>query len=592
MATWKTLNLHNKDLPRLLVKARLDTIGYTVYLTDLHWIWSEILTKREVERRAIKEDCSIDPGEDGLQYAILLEKLQQALAQDDGTSLSLRRQNNDNNISVDVSAPLPHPLPALKWSFFLKLQPPASFTQQLLQPLLFQAQTLQMQFRHLIHELGEKDRIISKLTDRLETSGNDLTTVFPGVSNVKLSRKKTQREQLARHVRSLGDFDETAWQVQMKSLCGEGDVKMGEHAVEVVLKGLPDSAVEQDNLSDEREGWWRLLDSTGQLGDYASPTVDNARSSGVPKLDKTITSIESHHDAAGDDEDLGRHDDDEFQKQGTPPHLKRTNVPAQTIRKGDRLISPPITTPALVDVDDESTEDESDLDAMPTQKATVKPTSRSRPSRHRDLPLKQSPYATEKPEAADRKSASTSPEPESSSGRYADRSLRKLEAIGGKAKDATSGTLKLTSKPAPSPVKPQLRLGNIGGKSNTPASRREGSASKTSPSPQNPPSSTATPARKHGLGTIGGRKPTTTTTHSSVNPSAPFRLSPATPAVEPATKTAQLERMSRTTGRSPVEEAAPSPRETSQERADRKRSELKRQLEEKAKAPLKKKRKF
>ena len=42
----------------------------------------------------------------------------------------------------------------------------------------------------------------------------------------------------------------------------------------------------------------------------------------------------------------------------------------------------------------------------------------------------------------------------------------------------------------------------------------------------------------------------------------------------------------------PEKEKPPQPRETSEERTDRKRQELKHELEEKAKAPVKKKRKF
>ena len=59
----------------------------------------------------------------------------------------------------------------------------------------------------LTQELSAKDRVITRMGDRLELAGMDLTTVFPGVSNIKLSRKKSQRAQLAGHVKGLAEYD-------------------------------------------------------------------------------------------------------------------------------------------------------------------------------------------------------------------------------------------------------------------------------------------------------------------------------------------------------------------------------------------------
>jgi len=108
----------------------------------------------------------------------------------------------------------------------------------------------------------------------------------------------------------------------------------------------------------------------------------------------------------------------------------------------------------------------------------------------------------------------------------------------------------------------------------------------------------ASRAKKGGLGKIGGKKRETTPPAPVVASPEEHSLPDRTPKPKlghighrpPAKDVAKDDDVARyRTREKTVEEQ---PRETSKERADRKREELKRQLEEKAKAPAKKKRKF
>ena len=116
---WRTLSISDESLPPLLIKAHLHSEGYTIHLTDLSRIWSETLTKREINKRALNNDCSIDPTDGPEQYNILLEKINGTLEQEDQTSL---RFQPDQGLKLELQAPLPHPLSPLNWTVNFTLQ--------------------------------------------------------------------------------------------------------------------------------------------------------------------------------------------------------------------------------------------------------------------------------------------------------------------------------------------------------------------------------------------------------------------------------------------------------------------------------------
>ncbi|KAK5679035.1 hypothetical protein LTS10_008690 [Elasticomyces elasticus] len=566
---WKTLPLDDKSVPHLLIKANLHSLGYTIQITDLSRIWGETLTKKQIKQRALNEDCSVDPSEGEDQYQILLNKIQQALHQQDGASLSLgpAKSNNgakpgDDGLTLDLSAPLPSPLPALKWRIHLSSLPPTALKTSLLRPLLQHAQIQQAQIQALIHELGEKDRVISKITDRLETSG---------VSNVKVSRKKSQREQLARHVRGLGDFDQVAWKAQQHDRVPE-TVNLESIEVDGLLSDLPEASNSDEQGNGE---WWKSLredagskslpDRGSQLRQHVeSQRVEQAPANGHAPSDGDVTMT-----------DDGDAPDEEFQRQMTPPRVaatKQHSVHASLNRSASP--SRPAAPKAQQIVDDDSTEDEDDLDAPPRKSA--KPPPAAAAARQRTATpdaVASSPRKLGKIGGGRQRSSSPTKEPSlvRSSEPSVKPSRSKLGAIGGKSNASA------TPEPGPEPPKPRAKLGAIGGTPKA-AALESGSTPEAAALPQPKP---------HKLGMLGGRKATTAATTSSAT-----RQTSETPPVT-STKEGTPARQSRAPEMRTVKEPTP-PRESSQERADRKRIELKRQLDENAAnaAKGKKKRKF
>ncbi|KAK0356564.1 hypothetical protein LTR02_012378 [Friedmanniomyces endolithicus] len=577
---WKTLRLddnnNNNGIPQLLIKAKLDSSGYTIHLTDLSQIWGETLTKRGIRKRADLDDCSIDPGEGDDQYQILLDKIQQALDQHDGTSLSLGTiKGVEGGLTVILSAPLPSPLPALKWQIQLSPLPSTALESLLIRPLLKHAQSGQTRIQSLLRELVEKDRVISKITDRLETSGNDLTTVFPGVSNIKISRKKSQREQLARHVRGLGDFDVNAWRAQ-HGVPQKNGVLLGRE-IDSLLTELP-----YGDADDAKYGeWWRELghgmgskliaDREIQLPSHlASPRVDRPAPNGHAVSDGDVTMT--------DDADAG----EMFPRQGTPPHLKVTERDSrQSAQVPMTNQSPAAADGETITADDESTDDDHDLDAPPRKSAGPQRSGTTAQARQHlaSLSVTASPAHVSGATSEGRPIFLTPPKIFSSES-SANPHRAKLGSMGGKAK------LPVASENEPghviaSPAKLMAKLGAMGGKSKVVAP-----SSECTPDPS-PGTTSPSSAKPHKLGKLGGKK-LIAGGASSANSRQPSEA----PSAASTTTEGNPARQSRGLERRAIKEPTP-PRENSQERADRKRLELKRQLDQTAaKGAAKKKRKF
>ena len=527
--SWQVLDISVEDAPQLLLRAQLGDSGYEVELMDLSHVWRETATKQDIIQRATDAGSSIDPGQDREQFKIFLSKIEDAINGKDGTTFSLHANDNDGTtLSAEISAKLPHPLPAFAWTLQLQRLEPQYTAALLVTPLLHQASRLHQQIEQLIHELHDKDRVISKICDRLETSGNDLTTVFPGVSNVKTSRKKGQREQLAKHVKGLADFDESAWKAQHAFV--ESSEIMDADQMNIVLRDLPipDSGA---NVPSASESWWQHLDKGSES------RINGRHSAGrQPNSPQNRTT----RNESQREESMR---DDEFQTQGTPPHLKHTSPrerPASQREEPTRSVasSRHHETDIGIREGDESTteDDDDDLDAAPRKPVASQPSQSS-------LPQNKVP----------------SPSP------------RKLGMIGGRSEETQMPARKEASPDEIRPAaKPRTKLGKIGGKGKV--------QDFATPEPPVENRSSGPQAKAAKVGVIGGKR---AATHSSEDE--------RDKAVAEDQTAVEEERQSRAETKVP----SPVPRETSQERADRVRDELKRQLEEKERAaPKKKKRKF
>ncbi len=527
---WKVLSADLPNDTRLLVQSYSSPItGFCVKLTDLSRIWSESLSRDEIIERASRIGSGVDPGEDEEQFKICVGKIESALNGENATSFKISsNEEQGQNLLLSLSAPLPDPLPPFKWTMYLQREPEHRIESELLSPLLLQADSLKQQIQQLVNQLHDKDRIISKICDRLETSGNDLTTVFPGVSNIKTSRKKTQREQLAKHVKGLQDFDENIWKQHQVFPDECGPVKPD--TINSVFQDLPTPLNKPGEQQPTK--WWQHLDRGFRITRAPRVTVKegllgNARGLSDPKSSSLNR----------DDNDP---EHDQFQRQYTPPHLNHHSNDDDTLGHNTGNVETnqthlPIERNAAREGDESTTDDDDDLDA----------------------PLK-SPAREKLHSPIAEKQATASP--------------RKIGLLGGRATQPSSTflTTNTPSEPAEKP-RPRSRLGAIGGK-------RENSVSGPVPSkPANVQATQTSSPSKSKLGAIGGKR--AVDIHSPIPKAAD----------EPLESSDDL-----TAGHARSSEKAntPPPRETSEERADRKRDQLKRDLEDKAKAPVKKKRKF
>lgn len=596
MEQWRHIRHNNSQLPPLLLKASFSKEGYIVRLTDLSHVWSETLGRKQIIDRAKRQSCSIDPSEDEEQLRIFLDNIRSALKQDIKTSLAIA-STKDGNVKLNLETPLPAPLPVFEWEIHLTQSSSGNIKNELVSPLIHRAHQLNHNLGLLIAELQAKDKIIAKITDRLETSGHDLTAVFPGVSGVKLSRKKTQQEQLARHVRGLGNFDEDAFRERMAAGGDDGAAASSELS-DAIFASLPKEASveESDQTSTD---WWRQIPP----GEYIDLVGDTAEHD-----DKSHGDFKNSGGSQERRESADEAQDDGFQRQATPPNLRNEPQHVRPDSNDDMDIDDNVPPQqdhqprAQQTIDDESTDDEDDLDgpiqrpkpppestspnnAQPARKPTPKspsPPPAPKPSTHgpftheEETDTEGSDGDLDKPSQPSQKPTSQlpsrqrtqTPQPAAPSPR------KKPGTLGGRARttEPTSSPPPTNETPEPEPEqvpapKPKSKLGTLGGKKQLPQPQEPPSnAPSKSPSPK--------PANKK-LGAIGGKR----------------AASPSNNIAEPQ----NLEQNSSAVGSKKQENqtSLPAAKEaTDDEKADAKREALRKELEAKAKAPVKKKRKF
>ncbi|GAB7329425.1 hypothetical protein MBLNU13_g01214t1 [Cladosporium sp. NU13] len=576
MEQWKHLRQNDAQLPSLLVKASFSKNGYSIRLTDLSRIWAEELDKAEIITRARARNSSIDPGEDAEQYDIFIEKLQSSLQQHDNTALALSTTKT-GNLKLYLEAPLPSPLPTFEWEVDLKQMSDRSVGVDLVSPLLQKACLLERHMQQLIAEIQAKDKVIGKITDRLETSGHDLTAVFPGV---KTTGNRSKREKFARHVRGLGEFDEASWSAKIAA-DNEG-LPVSDESTDAILASLPPVHAGKGTQVD----WWRKL-ANGQHIALTKEGSDDGATTRNPGLNHEQSFSGRSKSDVGDE-------NDDFQRQVTPPHARTHPKLPTSSNSVDELMN-----------DQDSTEDEDDLDGPPPKS---KPAPRqvqhnntiaSAPANKRTSPT---PPATK---STIRAAATRGPITYEEDTEDDDDDLDGPSQVSQKA---ASSSPQLPSReksqtPQPSAPSPRKRLGTLGGRARTtsPTPMSMTPIGEHTPSPEKPKS-------KSKFGTIGGRKakPQPTSPASEAEDAdTPPKQSKKLGTIGGSSKCEMKSSRAPTTSATPerqIEEPAekheqdvkaePSEPEDPVERANAKRDALKRQLEEKAKAPVKKKRKF
>jgi hypothetical protein len=588
MEQWRHLKQSDERLPRLLIKASFSKDGYIIRLTDLSRIWTEKLDKDNIIARARRSNCSIDPSEDVEQYEILLKKLQSALQQHGKTELTLSA-TEDGNLQLRLKAPLPSSLPAFEWEVNLEQMSDCSVEVDLVSPLLARVHNLNYLMQGLIAEIKAKDRVIAKITDRLETSGYGLADVFPGAASSRMNGQRSQLEQFARHVRGLRKFDEEAWAADCAA---SGDCPPSRESADAVFDSLPLVAAETPEKDRSMEWWQQLLRGR-----------HNALSEAEPDEIETTRSIDVHAEHCLDacrKSDAGVLDEeDDFQRQVTPPQLRGHSQPSNT--QEDVNMSEAADHQSQ---DEDSTEDEDDLDGPPP-KPKEKPLHHPTPdnnTHHSINTISKTKTHSPQPIAKTISHPLTKPCPftHESDTEEDDDDLEgqpSHEPLSPSPSQLPFHQKSPTPQP-PSPLTPPLRkrLGMLGRRARTKSPTPPKEQEKPAPPPPSQSPTRPWPKPKPKLGMIGGSKTkppptspkithTSTDTHTSL-PSKKIDTTggkssrPVTASAIPEPKAADL------TEQEPVEPEDPV------ERANAKRDALKRELEAKAKAPIKKKRKF
>ncbi|KAI4106065.1 MAG: hypothetical protein L6R37_002329 [Teloschistes peruensis] len=488
-STWKLLRQSsaNVTVPPLLIKYEVGASNYKLWLTDLTHIWAETLAQRPLIQRAWEINSEIDPIEVD-QRERLLRHIKDTLDEVKGTKLVLSNENVPDRLTLKGKCPLPKPLKPLIWPFRLALEPQSTLTNELILPLMAQQLAMCNQVSLLLSAIKDKDHVIGKLADKIQSEGVDLGKVFPSAAASKHGSKAKIREHLAKSVPGLGVFDKDYFESQ-----GPQELGVLETSVDLLsrLSAHASGLISFNNSQQSTFGaWWEDLGTEGDL------EADDKQDS--------FGSFSQHSSAK------------KFQA-NVPPEWRITQLTIllQRQKTPDQLKKPPSgghpspsPSPKQMSLPDRGSIPKNIAQPDPAGDSSTDASDDDSRTENGDLEAVQ-PVTDMKQSSVERDKSSGSPSPPSIASEPAQASIPKPKGL--------LGRIGGVARPEISPVK--SKLGHIGGAA--------GQTMKSSKLPSKSP--------------------------------------------EPR-------------GRSPKNNRSPSPlRETSQERADRKRELLKRELEEKSK---------
>ena len=262
---WKALDRKNftSNSPPLLIKYEIESSNYMVYLSDMVHVWTEHLTARDIRRRALNSDTSIDPSEDQGQMVQFLNCVKDALSQKSGTSLELDYTLSTKSLLLKTHTPLPGRLQPLEWFLELQLAAPFVLTRELIVPLLHVQALQQAESSSLCQQLKEKDAIIDKLVDTLVSEGTAISKVFPGAAPSRSALQSNPRQALSKYARSLAKFNEHQWRNDLSNSVAQ----MSDFDLLLNNTLLPDlSGFPQQMTVPDYGEWWLHLSSIENPG--------------------------------------------------------------------------------------------------------------------------------------------------------------------------------------------------------------------------------------------------------------------------------------------------------------------------------------
>lgn len=251
------IDQQHSSIPPLLIKNEFGASSYKIWLTDLTYIWTETLERRQIIQRAFSVDTSIDPSEDASQLRLLLQSIQDALVQRSGTAISFVRSDDPKQLILQTSTRLPGPLKPLEWRMTLNSAPQSILTAEFTIPLLGQQSIAKAEKASLLQQLRYKDIVISRLVEKMQSDGVDFSRVFPASVPGRLGTDA--RQILAKSVKGLAEFDIQEWQSRMIR-----DYKTLEELRDLISNTFDADLIEATTESQFSDSptygdWWRSL---------------------------------------------------------------------------------------------------------------------------------------------------------------------------------------------------------------------------------------------------------------------------------------------------------------------------------------------
>ena len=294
---WKPLAHANKtpSIPCLLIKCDFGSTDYTVHLTDLTYIWTESLDRKQIIRRALDLNTSIDPSENGSQLRLLLGHIERSFEGLLGTSLSLRRKDNSSELLLGISVELPSPLAPLEWPLYMMQASQHLLTSHFVLPYLSQIVSLRDQIDSLVQHLREKDNVIRRLTDKIQSDGTELSRVFPGAASVRGRSRFSAREAFSKSVKGMADFDEQEWREQV--FANSNAPNSIHELVKAVFSSDQGDAQVFSQAIDNQSHWWDNLQpgeplSTATQSNLSTHLVNFLQSPPVREIESSFNGFQ------------------------------------------------------------------------------------------------------------------------------------------------------------------------------------------------------------------------------------------------------------------------------------------------------------
>lgn len=558
--SWKPLPLAVPGIPNLLVSTDFTPQSYTIRITDLANVWTECLEKKPIIMRGLKEDTSIDPTDGPDQIRKLLELLRAAFdpssPEHGDTSMVLSSGGSgegDNVLSIHVTVILPGGLRPLKWPMYLTWSPPSAIATELVLPLVQAHHARTQEITEMVATLRDKDGVIAKLVDKLEATGTGLEHIFTSLSG----RRKLTRTIAEERVKGLAPFREADFRKRSVAAhveAGPGDIQ---ELLDNVFGGTGLACAADLEIEDSPalNNWWTKLGKGKHIAlvERGKETAKRTETPPPPVRTESKSNNNDRVDGSGDS------DDDDFQVQITPPSLATGKRDTST---RPRTVNAAPAAPAATNDDDDETSDGEDVeipDSMPVPSQRTRTGADARPSGARLGVIGKRANPPPPPRSA-------SPPP-SSPAVHVNKGDDDGSVTASDVDDADNDASSPEKPPPPRAAQPRRpALGRIGGK----ATARARTPPVSIPDETSAAPATTTTPKRSRLGAIGRK--------TGVGEEAETKRGRGT--TPTLAKEEEIE----------VEERR---RETSQERADRKREELQRELQKRAGAgPAKKKRKF